>query len=79
MKKTYSITVKVHHFESDFLSLVNRDWEFTVTVTAFSKKEALRMAHDTARQQAAEEWGTSHGHWKTTILRVWDLTHLKAI
>lgn len=68
MKKTYLIIVLVDKFaKSDSYKDIERHWEIPVTITAFSKTEAINKSHTIARTQAQVEYGTRIGNWRTRI------------
>jgi len=71
MKKTYIITILVNKFaRNDSYKDIERHWKIPVTITAFSKSEALNKAHTIALEQAQTEYGTRHGSWRTSIYKV---------
>lgn len=71
MKKTYTVIVLVDKFaRNDSYKDIERHWEIPVTITAFSKSEALNKSHTIAREQAQTEYGTRLGNWRTTIYKI---------
>ena len=78
MKKTYIIIVLVDKFTSSTsYKDIERQWEIPVTITAFSKSEAINKSHGITRAQAQSEYGTRLGSWRTSIYKV-DLAATKA-
>lgn len=78
MKKTYLIIVLVDKFtRSDSYKDIERHWEIPVTITAFSKSEALNKSHTIAREQAQSEYGTRLGNWRTSIYKIDQVATIK--